>query len=37
VIPLDAARLARPLDGALGACALAVTLLAVALVSLRLG
>jgi len=37
VIPLDAARLAAPLDGALAACALAVTLLAVALVFLRLG
>jgi hypothetical protein len=36
VIPLDAARLAAPLDGALAACALAVTLLAVALVLLRL-
>jgi hypothetical protein len=37
VIALDAARLAAPLDGALSACALAVTLLAVALVLLRLG
>jgi len=36
VIPLDAARLAAPLDGALGACAVAVTLLAVALLVLRL-
>ena len=37
VIALDAQRLAAPLDGALSACALAVTLLAVALVLLRLG
>ena len=29
VVPLDVARLAAPLDGALGACAVAVTLLAV--------
>jgi ABC-type branched-subunit amino acid transport system permease subunit len=36
VISLDAARLARPLDGALGACALAVVLLAVGLVLARL-
>jgi hypothetical protein len=36
VISLDAARLARPLDGALGACALAVVLLAVGLVVARL-
>jgi hypothetical protein len=35
VIPLDAARLAEPLDGALAACAIAVTLLAAALVALR--
>jgi hypothetical protein len=36
VINLDAARLAGPLDGALGACALAVVLLAVGLVVARL-
>jgi hypothetical protein len=36
VIPLDARALAAPLDGALAACALAVTLLALALVVLRL-
>jgi hypothetical protein len=36
VIDLDAARLAGPLDGALGACALAVVLLAVGLVVARL-
>ena len=36
VIALDAARVAAPLDGALRACALAVTLLAVALVVARL-
>jgi len=36
VIPLDAGALAAPLDRALGACALAVTLLAIALVVLRL-
>jgi ABC-type branched-subunit amino acid transport system permease subunit len=36
VISLDAARLAGPLDGALGACALAVVLLAVGLVVARL-
>jgi hypothetical protein len=36
VIHLDAARLAGPLDGALGACALAVVLLAVGLVVARL-
>ena len=37
VIPLDARALAAPLEGALRACAAAVTLLAVALVVLRLG
>ncbi len=37
VIPLDATRLAVPLDGALSACAVAITLLAAALVALRLG
>ena len=37
MIPLDATRLAAPLDGALAACALAVTLLAVALVLVRAG
>ena len=36
VISLDAGRLAAPLDGALAACALAVTLLALALVLVRL-
>ena len=36
VIALDARSLAAPLEGALGACALAVTLLATALVVLRL-
>jgi hypothetical protein len=36
VIPLDARTLAAPLEGALAACALAVTLLAIALVVLRL-
>jgi hypothetical protein len=36
VIPLDTRRLAAPLDDALAACALAVTLLAIALVVLRL-
>jgi hypothetical protein len=36
VIKLDAARIAGPLDGALGACALAVALLAVGLVVARL-
>jgi len=36
VIELDAARVAGPLDGALGACALAVVLLAVGLVVARL-
>ncbi len=36
VIELDAARVAGPLDGALGACALAVSLLAVGLVVARL-
>jgi hypothetical protein len=36
VIPLDARALAQPLEGALGACAFAVTLLAIALVVLRL-
>ena len=36
VIPLDARRRATPLDDALAACALAVTLLAIALVVLRL-
>jgi hypothetical protein len=37
VIALDARSLAAPLEGALAACALAVTLLAIALVVLRLG
>jgi len=37
VIALDARTLAAPLEGALAACALAVTLLAIALVVLRLG
>jgi len=37
VIPLDATRLAAPLDGALAACAVAITALAAALVALRLG
>jgi hypothetical protein len=37
VIALDATALAAPLDGALKACALAVTLLAIALVLARLG
>jgi hypothetical protein len=36
VVELDAARLAAPLDGALGACALALVLLAVGLVIARL-
>jgi hypothetical protein len=36
VVPLDAARLAAPLEGALGACALAMVLLAVGLVLARL-
>jgi hypothetical protein len=36
VVQLDAARLAAPLDSALGACALALVLLAVGLVSARL-
>jgi hypothetical protein len=36
VIPLDARSLAAPLEGALAACAAAVTLLAIALVVLRL-
>jgi hypothetical protein len=36
VIPLDPGRLAAPLDAALSACACAVTLLAIALVTLRL-
>jgi hypothetical protein len=36
VIALDASRLAAPLDGALAACAVAITLLAAALVALRL-
>jgi hypothetical protein len=36
VIALDTRALAAPLDGALRACALAVTLLAIALVVLRL-
>ena len=35
VVPLDVARLAAPLDGALSACAIAVTLLAAALVLVR--
>jgi hypothetical protein len=37
VVPLDARSLAAPLEGALAACALAITLLATALVVLRLG
>jgi hypothetical protein len=37
VVPLDARGLAAPLEGALAACALAITLLATALVVLRLG
>ena len=36
VVTLDAARIAAPLDAALGACAAGVTLLAIALVALRL-
>jgi hypothetical protein len=36
VVALDAARIAAPLDAALGACAAGVTLLAIALVALRL-
>jgi len=36
VVQLDAARLAAPLDSALGACALALVLLAVGLVIARL-